>query len=77
LVESQAFLGFNICGQIFVVHIRNPIDGFQMKVHEEDFSRTIIVVKICYIEIAQTFIYELQQWFPEQEIMMALGIVYT
>jgi len=38
--------------------------------------KPLFVVKICYIEIAQTFISELQQWFLEQEIMMALRIVY-
>jgi hypothetical protein len=60
LVKPQAFLGFNISGQIFFVHIRNPIDGFRMKVHEKDFSRATTIVKNCCIEIAQTLISELQ-----------------
>jgi hypothetical protein len=47
LVEPQAFLRFNIGGQIFVVQIRNLVDGFHMKVHEEDFNKAIIIVKNC------------------------------
>jgi len=27
LVEPQAFLGYNIGGHIFIVHIRNLVDG--------------------------------------------------
>jgi len=47
-----------------------------MKVHEKDFSRTTTIVKNCCIEATQTLIFELQQWFLEQEVMMALGIMY-
>jgi hypothetical protein len=60
LVEPQAFFCFNIGGQVFVIHIRNPIDGSWMKVHEEDFSKTTIVVKNCCIETTQTLSFELQ-----------------
>jgi hypothetical protein len=31
LIQPQAFLGFNIGGQIFVVHIWNLVDGSWMK----------------------------------------------
>jgi hypothetical protein len=47
LVEPQAFLGFNIGGQIFVVQIQNLVDGFHMKLHEKDFSKAIIIMKKC------------------------------
>jgi hypothetical protein len=60
LVEPRAFLGFNIGGQIFVVHIQNPIDGFRMKIHEENFIRATTIVKNYCIEVAQTLISELQ-----------------
>ncbi len=47
LVEPQAFLGFNMGGQIFVVQTWNLVDGFHMKVHEEDFNKAIIIMKNC------------------------------
>jgi len=50
LVEPQAFIGFNIGGYIFVVHTQKPIDGSWMKVREEDFSKTIVVVKIVVLK---------------------------
>jgi hypothetical protein len=48
LVEPQAFLGYNVGGQIFVVHIRNLVDGCRMRVHEKDFSKATIVVNNCF-----------------------------
>jgi hypothetical protein len=65
LVEPQAFLGYNIGGHIFIIHIRNLVDGFRMKVHEKDFSKATIVMKIYCIEVAQTLIFEPQHWFPK------------
>jgi hypothetical protein len=47
LVEPQAFLGFNIGGQIFVVQTRNLVDGFHMKVPEENFGKITIIMKNC------------------------------
>jgi hypothetical protein len=47
-----------------------------MKVYEEDFNRTIVIVKNCCIKVAQTLISKLQWWFLEQEVMMVLKIVY-
>jgi hypothetical protein len=76
LVEPQAFLGFNVGGHVFTVHTRKLVDRFWMKFHENDFNRTITVVKKCCINATQTLIFELQWWFPKQEIMMAFGIMY-
>ncbi len=47
----------------YVVHIRNPIDGSWVKVHEKDFSKAIIVVKNCCIKVAQTLISKLNGGF--------------
>jgi len=37
----------------------------RMKVHEKDFNKTTIVMKNYCIEVAQTLIFEPQQWFPK------------
>jgi hypothetical protein len=60
LVEPQTFLGFNIGGHIFVVHIWNLVDGSWMKVHEEDVNKATIVVKNYCIKTTQTLISKLQ-----------------
>jgi hypothetical protein len=39
-----------------------------MKVHEEDFSKAIVVVKNCSIKVTQTLISKLPWWFLEQEV---------
>jgi hypothetical protein len=39
LIKPQAFLGFNIGGQIFVVHIWNLVDGSWMKGSRRGFQQ--------------------------------------
>jgi hypothetical protein len=46
-----------------------------VQVHE-DFSIAIATMKISCIEIAQNLSSKPKRWFPKQEAMMALEIVY-
>jgi hypothetical protein len=63
-------------GKLYMLHVIDLITGIRSMVNKEDWAWVIDYVKKWCIEVAASLIFEFERWFPTQELLNAIGIVY-